>query len=358
MRKYSWIFYLLALIIVLTLVKIWYFKPVTPQGGKPGGGPGGGPSKPMTVDGYIVSPKKLDNQIYLSGNILPNEMVELRTEVPGKITAIYFSEGQMITAGKLMVKLFDADLQANLRKIQSQINLAGQKEKRLAELLKVQGISREEYDIVMNELQQLQAEKEIVEVQISRTEIKAPFTGKTGFRSVSKGSYITPADIITTIEQLNPVKIECSLPEKYSSEIKEGKILNFTVAGNPRQHTAKVYARNPSIDINTRNLKIRALADNSRQELSPGGFANVQFPLNIIGEAMMIPTYAVVPILKGQQVFVVRDGKAMPVKVNTGVRTDQYVQITEGLVSGDTIILTGLMALKPEMPVNIAQIKE
>lgn len=355
MRKFTWLLYVCLLVAVLIGIRIWFLQPeknASPMG------PGGGVGKAMNVDGFIIVSSQLDNEITIAGNILPYEKLDLRPEIAGKITGIYFQEGQMVSTGKLLVKLFDADLQANLNKIKAQIKLASAKEQRLSALLKVQGVSREEYDVVLNELEQLKAEKEIVEVQIGRTEIKAPFSGKTGFRAFSMGSYITPQDIITTIEQLQPVKIECSLPEKYSHDAQPGKTFHFTVAGSEKQFAAKVYARNPAIDVNTRSLRIRAIADNRDLALSPGGFANVTFPLNVVGNALMIPSSAIIPILKGQQVFIAKNGKAVPVKIETGVRTDQQVQVTSGLMAGDTLILTGLMSLRPDMPITIAQIKE
>ena len=339
-------------------IKIKYFPKdnpeVNPQMGG-GGAKGGAPS--VTVSGYVVRPEKLDNKIFATGTIYSSEVVDLKPEVAGKIVAMNIQEGKPVSKGQLLIKLNDIDLQANLRKLDAQLKIAQQSEERLKKLLDIKGISQDEYDIVTNQINNVKADMEFTQAQIAKTELKAPFNGVIGLRSVSLGSYVNATSQIATIQALNPVKIDFTIPEKYANAVRLGNNIAFSTEGSNAKFTGKVYATENQIDPITRTLKLRATASNPNNILRAGAFVKVDFSLKEVDNALMIPTEAIIPILKGQQVMVSKDGKATPVKIEVGVRTDAKIQVTSGVQAGDTIITSGLMGLKPDMKVKFSTVQ-
>lgn len=339
MRSRTW---LLIFIVAgaLFLVK-WIFLPSPSP-------PSAGPSSkgaPVPAAYTVVSPVDFEEQLQSTGTLMANEEVVLKTETAGRITALLFREGAMVNKGDLMVRINDADLQAQLKKVRSGLRLAESRLERNRNLLDMQGISREEFDALVNEAEALKAEEEVVLAQLAKTEIRAPFTGVVGLRQVSEGAMVNSQQDITTLQQLQPLKLEFSVPENYQSRIHTGDPLTFTVAGSPEIHEASVYAINPYISKNTRSLHIRAVSPNNKGRLLPGSFARVSLRLRK-QETLMVPTESIVPVLKGQQVFVVRSGKADTVSVATGVRNDTAIQILSGLNPGDTVLCSGLMQMK------------
>ena len=337
---------LVILVIALLGIKFIFFPGGEEQSSAGPGKPGGAPP-PMSVEGHIVHFDSLDNSLQVTGSILPNEEVELRTEISGKVESIALQEGKLVEQGTLLVKLNDRDLLAQLRKITAQQKLAESRRERLAELLKIQGVSQQEYDEADNQAEALIADADVLKVQIERTEIRAPFRGVLGLRSVSRGSYVTPADVIAGIRQMDPVKIEFSIPGRYSTLIAEGKEIKFSVEGETEPRSGKVYAVESGINTNTRMLLVRATAPNPQNNIKPGSFVKVDLILEHIEDAILVPTQAIVPVLKGQQVYVSRNGKAEAIPVTTGIRSEKMVQITSGLTKGDTVVVTGVMSIRP-----------
>ena len=149
------------------------------------------------------------------------------------------------------------------------------------------------------------------------------------------------------------IKITFSIPEKYASQIKQNSNLTFTVAGSSEKYTAKIYAIEPEVEVSTRTLQVRAIADNKDGKLLPGTFANVELALDIIKDAIVVPTEAIVPIQNGKKVFVSVDGKAKEIKVETATRTDANILILSGIKAGDTVITSGVMSMKNDTPVKV-----
>ncbi len=318
------------------------------------GGPVGSPSN---VTASVIEPEKLSNEVYASGTVMANEEVQLHPELSGKVIQLNFEEGSKVVKGQLLVKINDADVQANYKKLQLQNKLAEEKLNRQKQLLAINGISQEEFDILQNQYDVIKAEMEYVVAQIAKTEIRAPFNGVVGLKSVSEGAYVTPATLIASIQQIDPVKIDFSVSEQYSSLVKKGDRISFSIEGNEEKLTAQVFAFEPKIDMATRTLQVRAICSNPKGAIFPGAFARVQLALHDIDSAMMVPTEAVIPDLKGKKVYRIKNGQAEPVKVITGLRTDEKIQITEGLTFGDTIIVRGIMSLKPGAAVKVTELK-
>ncbi|MFB0910627.1 MAG: efflux RND transporter periplasmic adaptor subunit, partial [Flavobacterium sp.] len=164
---------------------------------------------------------------------------------------------------------------------------------------------------------------------------------------------ITPAILVANLVNIGKLKITFSIPEKYANQIKNNTVLRFRVSGSTEKYSAKIYAIEPSVEVSTRTLRVRAIAENKDGKLLPGTFADVELPLDVIIGAIVIPTQAVIPVQNGKKVFISDFGKAKEVMVETATRTDASLLILSGLKAGDTVITSGVMALKNETPVKV-----
>jgi membrane fusion protein, multidrug efflux system len=300
---------------------------------------------PMPVDniqGVVVGTSILDNAITAGGTLLPLEQTELHPEIAGRVISLNLPEGKKVSAGTLLVKLFDEDLQTQVRKIETQIAIARTTEQRLKSLLNVQGTSQQEYDLATLQTRNLEAEIELLKVKIRQTEIRAPFSGTIGLRQISPGAYITPATAVATIRDDHKLRLDFSVPEKYGQSVK------FHVDGSQRNYTATVTASEQSVAADTRDLHLRAIVNEQSADLVPGRFAEVDLSLTSQPKAIMIPTECVIPQARDKKVVVYRSGKAKFTIVTTGVRQSGKVEILSGLAVGDTIVTSGMLFLKPD----------
>ena len=311
----------------------------------------------IPVTGHIVAYEKLGNVVYTTGTILANEEVELRSETSGKVVEILFKEGAYVNKGDLLVKINDADLQAQLRKAESKVKLIEDREARQRQLAQNQMISQEDYESTLNDLEASKAEYDLIKAQIDKTEIRAPFNGVVGLREVSEGSFVTTSTVIARLQNLSNLKIDFSIPQKYTSLVKIGDELNFKLSGNYFQYKARVYAIEPKIDPSTRTLRLRAICTASYKDLYPGAFVNVEVNLKETEQAILIPTVAIVPELKGQSVYLYKGGQVNPQSVGIGLRDEKRVQIISGLAEGDTVITSGILQIRPGAKVKITEIK-
>ncbi|CAN5422905.1 efflux RND transporter periplasmic adaptor subunit [soil metagenome] len=355
MKNFKPVLILALFIVVLLGIKFMFFPSAKDDEGNKA--KSNMPKPAVNIDGFIVRSASLDNRLFISGSILANESVEIRSEISGKVDRILLKEGEPVSKGQLLVKLVDTDLQAQLHKTNASLKLAQVKKDRISKLLKVQGVSQEEFDNADNEAESLIADAEVLKVQISRTELRAPFNGVLGLRNISEGSYISPAQIVATIQQLNPVKIEFSIPEKYSGKIKNGTTIYFLTEASDEQYSGTVYAIEPNIDPVSRTLKVRATAPNMANKLMPGSFVKVDLLMGRQADALLIPSQAIVPVLKGQQVFVAREGVAVAIPVKIGMRNDSMVHVIDGLTSGDTVVTTGVMGVRQGSKLKMLHVK-
>lgn len=347
---------IVLLICMLLVIKFVFFPSESHPDSKAAAGSRGAALSNVTA--IVIKPEKLSNEVYASGTILANEEVQLQSELSGKITQLNFQEGSKVNKGQLLVKINDADLQANYKKLQLQYQLAEDKLNRQKQLLAIKGISQEEFDTHQNQYNVIKADMDFATAQIAKTEIKAPFDGVIGLKNVSEGAYVSPSVVIAAIQQINPVKINFSVSERYSSIVKKDDKITFTLEGNKDVLSGQVYAIEPKIDMSTRTMQVRAICPNAKGNIYPGAFARVQLALSDIDSALMIPTEAIIPDLKGKKVYRIKNGQAEQVKVITGLRTDLNIQIIEGLRAGDTVIVKGIMQLKRGSAVKITEIKQ
>ncbi|NGP77250.1 efflux RND transporter periplasmic adaptor subunit [Balneolaceae bacterium YR4-1] len=312
---------------------------------------------PLSVDAVMVEPTRVQDKIFSTGSILANEEVELRSEVSGKITDIYLDEGKMVDKNQLLIKINDSELQAQLQRAQYRLNLASERERRQQQLLEKGGISQEDYDATLNEVNVLKSEVQLIRAQIDKTEIRAPFRGRVGLKYVSDGSYISPTTRIASLQNINPVKLDFSVPERYVNRVRVGDDISFTVQGTEGAFDGEIYAIEPKIDSQTRTLQLRALSDNDEGLLVPGAFADIELILETIDDALMIPTISLIPELQGQKVYLFKNGSVAEQRVETGLRTAERVRIVDGIQPGDTVLTTGLLQVRQGMPVRINEIQ-
>ena len=308
---------------------------------------------PMRVDATVLRPGTMTERIRTTGTLRADESVELTPEASGKVTAIQFEEGARVREGELLLQINDAELRAERKRLEHRLRLATDRAERQERLLAEGGVSQEEYDATLNEVQVLEAELELIEARIEKTKVRAPFGGVVGLRSVSEGAYVTPETQITTLKRLNPIKVDFSVSEQYASRVRAGQSISFGVRGVDATQRGEIYATDVQVDRETRTLRLRARADNPDGTLRPGMFADVTVMLGTIDDAVLVPSFAVVPTLDGQRVFVVENGTAQPRNISLGNRTDSTVQVTEGLALRDTVITSGIQEMRAGLPVQI-----
>lgn len=310
-------------------------------------------SNVLNVKAVLVKEISLTDEFFVSGSLLPDEEVDLSFETSGKITEIFFREGSRVSAGELLAKINDAPLQAELRKLESQLKLYTDRMHRQNILLEKEAVSQEAFQEAQTNLAGLQAEIDGVKAKIAQTELRAPFDGIIGLRMVSLGTYASPTTTVAKLTKTNPLKLEFYLPERYAGSIEEGTQLTFSVEGDLEQHSAKIYAFDSHVDPETRNFTVRGIYNNSDGKLFPGRYANVSLTTATYSDAMVVPAEAVVSEMGIDKVFIYRNGIAEPVEIVKGMRNEMSVQVLRGLTPGDTVITTGTMQLRTGQKVKL-----
>lgn len=340
-----------------SLYALVFLVGVTGCSGKQKDKAGQGAAKVMTVGGIVIHPGPLENSIMVAGNVIANEEVELRSEIPGRIVAINFDEGSRVSKGSLLLKIDDRELQSQLKKLQVDEKQAKDDLYRKEKLLELKAVSQEEYDKAFNTHGIVLAGIELIRTQISKTEIYAPFSGQIGLRQVSPGGFISSSTLVARLQQTDPVKIDFAIPEKYRMKVQKGTAVRFRVEGSDSVFLGHVYAIEPKVDPSTRSVSLRATCPNPGGTLIPGSFAKVDILLDKLQDALVIPSEAIIPVMNGEKIFVCRDGKAKSMVVQTGIRTERNVEVTQGLNPGDTLITTGLLQLREGADIKIRLLK-
>jgi len=319
---------------------------------------GGGPiAQKVAVDVFVVSPTAYQNRIVATGTVLPNEEVELRSEIAGRVTGINFEEGSRVRKGQLLLTVNDAEVRAQLQKLQSNQKLYRDMEQRQRTLLEKEYISKQEYDQVSNQLATATADIQALRATLDKAYVRAPFDGVIGLRQVSEGSYVSFNTPIARIVDISPVKIDFAIPGRYSRQVKEGDQIMFTAEGSPQEYQAGIYAIQPNIDPATRTLQVRARYDNPGEEIKPGAFVRISLGLKEVEEAILIPTESIIPEASGHKVFLAKGGKAVPQPVKIGQRSERFIQILEGIAPGDSVIQSGVLQARPGAELSIRKVK-
>jgi membrane fusion protein (multidrug efflux system) len=310
-------------------------------------------SRTLNAEGIVVRYEAFQSDYTTSGTLLPNEEVEVKPEMTGRVTSISFKEGGAVHQGQVLATLYSADVRAQIQKLKTQRQLQVKIRDRQAELLGIGGISQQEYETTTTTISGIDADVAYAESQLRKTVIVAPFSGKAGIRNVSVGAIVTTGTLITTLQQLQTLKMDFNIPEQYRGEMVNGKKLAFTVSGNQDTFQAVIAATDPSANTTTRTIRVRATVNNSNNKLGPGAFTHIVIPFLEKNNALLIPSQSVIPTNRNKVVAVIRGGKAEMVPVLVGTRTNDKVEIVSGLHNGDTILTTGIMQVKPGMEVNV-----
>jgi membrane fusion protein (multidrug efflux system) len=312
--------------------------------------------QPLSVKALVLHPDTLIDLFRTKGLLIPDEEVALSFETSGKIVKILFEEGTLVSKGTLLAKVNDETLQAELRKLETQLPLAEERVFRQKALYERDAVSKETYEAVTTELEKLKADIELVKARVRQTELRAPFDGEVGLRVVSEGAYASPNTVITTLTKMIPLKLEFSVNEKQANDIRPGTPVHFTIENDSRVYTATVYAVESKLDANTLSLKVRARYANADGKLRPGYSANVEVKVREIKNAIVIPGIATVAEMGHNIAFVYRAGMAKRVQLTCGTRTASSIQIIDGLSVGDTLLTTGVMQLRDDLQVVISEL--
>lgn len=325
-------------------------------GGKekgPNGKAGTGNVPTLTVQGIVIEESTITDTYNTTGSLRANEMAEVRSETTGRITEINFREGSYVNKGQLLIQVEKDELEAQLKKIEVELELAGHTLDRSKRLYEIEGISKEVLDRAISGYESLNADKALVKAQLDKRRILAPFSGYIGLREISLGTYLSPSDLITTIQDDSQVKIDFSIPEQHAYRLKDNQKILFRPNGMGEYFIAEIYSRSNMIDPLTRTLKVRAIAQNKNKNFKVGSFAEIKINFENIENAITVPAQALVPQIEGYAVFLGKGGKSTARKVETGIRTESIVQITKGLSKGDTVLTTGILGMKDGMNVSV-----
>jgi membrane fusion protein (multidrug efflux system) len=337
-----------------------------------GASPANAKQPPMAVEVMIVAEKPISNSIEVPGSLMAFESTEIYPELSGRLVLLNVKEGAMVGKGTLLAKLYDGDMQARistlsvqLKKYEVQLKIAQQAEDRSAKLLKIQGISQQDYDLSLLQVNNIMADMGITRAQMAeiranmtKLNIYAPFAGKLGLKNISPGAYVTPSTLITTISQVSQLKLQFNIPEKYGAMIQRGQDIIFSIDGSTKTFRAAVMATESGINEETRSLTVRAVVTAADKELIPGAFANVKITLGNNENALMVPNSSLIPQGRKKIVYLFNNNKAISREVTTGVRDSLNIQVLNGLKSGDTVITSGLLFLKPEADVKVSKVNQ
>ncbi|WP_426490689.1 efflux RND transporter periplasmic adaptor subunit [Hymenobacter sp. 102] len=367
-RRILWLLVALAVVGALAFIKIKYFPSQSPDakgggGGKGAagsgkGGSGGGPAgkgggQKLPVQVYVVKATSLADEVAATGSILAEESVVIKSEISGKITSLNIREGQPVSKGQLLLSINADEIQAALKKQEYNIKLFRDQEKRQRTLLDKEYISAQEYEQANNQLLTAQADLQSLRASLAKAYVRAPFAGVLGLTTATVGTYVSPGAEITTLSKVKPVKINFTVPSRFSSLVRTGDPITITDEASNKKYEAKVYALDPQIDPVSRTQTVRARYANTNNELRPGAFVKVNLQLGQTSDALQVPTEAVIPEASGYSVYTVQQGKMVPKKVKIGVRSDRLIQITDGLAVGDSVIRTGILQVKPGDAVRV-----
>jgi membrane fusion protein (multidrug efflux system) len=310
---------------------------------------GGGPAAASPARGtrvavfvHTVRAEPLSERLSTTGTLRANEQIEITSEISGLVKGVRFQEGARVSQGDVLVELDASELDAQRARARHRVEQATREEERQSRLLADGLVSQQEYDRASTELDVLLADLRLMDAQFEKTLVRAPFEGVIGLRYVSPGAYVTPQTRIASLQDLDPMKVDFAVPERYVNRLHVGRSVTLAVAGVDRRFDARVYAIEPAIDPETRSVIVRAQLPNEGRHLRPGAFADVAVVIAEVPNALTVPSVAVIPELGGKKVMVVEGGKAVARAVETGIRTDTAVEVTSGLKAGEQVITGGL----------------
>lgn len=301
--------------------------------------------------------KPLSMKVPTNGTLRSNESVEIAAEVSRRLVKVHIKDGDRVKKGQMLFELDRADLIARSTEGVVRQKALGVTEERQRKLLGEGLLSKADYDKAKSELDLASAQLSIVSAELARTKIVAPFDGKLGILQVSEGAMVGPTTPLITLEDDSRMKIDFSVPERFSPHLAVGAKFSFVVEGGAPL-VGSVVAIEPKLDERTRSIRLRGLSeaiDAKHPTLYAGQYVSVELTIESNAEVMLIPAEVVVPSLGGHTIFVVQDGVVKPRSVELGIRTDTEVGISKGLEAGELVAISNLLKLRPNAKVKVEE---
>lgn len=304
----------------------------------------------------IVSPvvnRPLPRTITAVGTARANESVVITSKVTGKISTLDFNEGQRVKVGKLLVQLDDTELRANLTESEAARDNARKLYDRAIKLYETRNVPKAQVDLLLSELQAAEAAVSADKARISDYRIVAPFSGVLGFREVSVGSLVQPGVVITTLDDMDTIRVDFDLPEAFIADVGSGqKFAAKNIAYPDRIFEGAVDTVATRVNETTRGVRVRGSVPNGEGLLKPGMFLSVELEVSVDEDALLVAEEAVVLTISGPLVYAVREGKAVRTPIKIGRRIRGFAEVVEGLDEGDQVIIEGLQKVKDGAPVD------
>jgi membrane fusion protein (multidrug efflux system) len=292
----------------------------------------------------------------LPATLTPNESVEIKPETDGIVQRINFAEGEHIEEGRVLVQLDESKFAAAVAEAEANLRLSQANFDRAKQLFQDKLISQQDFDQIASTFAVNQAGLELKRRQLKDARVSAPFRGIVGARQVSPGQVVSRTTTLTWLVDLDTVKVEVKVPEKYLRQLQVGQPLEFTVAAFPEQKfRGEVYFISPQIEEDTRTALVKARIANAEGKLRGGMFASLELTLQVRDSAIVVPEPALMSNGDNFSVFVVDDqGLAQLRPVQVGYRLPGQAEIVQGLKAGDKVVVEGLQKLRPGSPVKLA----
>ncbi len=312
-----------------------------------------GGSDAVLVTTYEVAPTTLRDVLATVGTIKAEETITVRNEVPGKVVALGFEEGERIERGQVLVRMRSDVLKASLQVLEKRASLLETQLERQQQVLARGGVSQQEVDQTANELAVARAEQQRVRAQIDQTVVRAPFDGVVGIRSVSPGAVLSASSPIATLRKVDNLEVEFTVPERHAPAMHLGQEVRFQVHGSSKTHRATINVIEPGLEPSDRSLRVQARIEDPDGAMRPGGFAKVGVLLESIEGALTVPASALTVSDTQSHVWINDGGEAKKQVVETGYRGEKAVEILDGLSAGDEVVGTGYQSLEPGKPLEI-----
>lgn len=298
-------------------------------------------------------PQPWAERVVVPGTLRAAERVDVAAEITGKIARIHFTEGARVRSGEVLAELDDSEPAAALAQVQRRRELAEQREQRLAGLREGGHVNAQELDLAAAEVAERRADEAVLRARLAKTRLVAPFDGVVGVRLVSEGAFVTAGQVLTTLQAVDPVRLDFAVAERYAGRVTMGQRVEFTVAGRDEVFAGEVYVAEPRVDERTRTLLVRALANNLDGRLIPGAYARVEWLASVDPDAILVPAAALQADLEAPSVWVVEAGQAATRAVRVGGRFGADVLILDGLAPGDEVIVSGAGRLRAGARVEV-----
>lgn len=294
------------------------------------------------VSTTAVATQSLQPRIPAVGFFLANQGVVVKAETAGRVSAVHFRSGQTVEQGDVLITLNNTQQAGALKYAKAQHNLSVLTYQRYVNLQKVGAVSAEALDEAKSTMDSNEGNEIKAQGDYDLTEIKAPFSGRVGINKISLGDYLQTGDEVVSLQNLNPLYIDFSIPERYVSQLNIGEKVEIVATTHPHQtFEGKVDSYETLINQDTGMMTVRALVPNELGLLLPGGYAEVTLYAGEPKTVMAIPQTAIVYDVASNYVYLVKDNKAVVQTVKLGAQIGEWIEVTEGLSVGDVIVSAG-----------------